>query len=43
MNLNLILLVLYPIYTYIIVITIVYIRKISRDKKGIEERYNRVG
>ena len=39
MNLNLILLVLYPIYTYIIVITILYIRKISRDKKGIEERY----
>ena len=39
MNLTLILLVLYPIYAYIIVITILYIRKVSRDKKGIEERY----
>ena len=40
MNLTLILVILYPIYAYIIVLTILHTRKISKDKKGIQETYD---
>lgn len=40
MNLTLILMILYPIYAYIIVLTILYTRKLSKDRKGIEETCN---